>query len=56
MVDEFDGGSWLYLCMRYMDKFHLEPKSWLDLFDFLTYTNTEAEMDEYIKLMTRKEK
>jgi hypothetical protein len=55
IVDTFDGGTWLYLCLRYMDRFHTEPKCWLDLFDFLSYTSTESEIDDYLRLIKRQE-
>ena len=55
ILEEFKGGDWLYLCFNYMNKLHLEPKSWFDLFDFLLYTETENKIIDYYKAVQNKE-
>lgn len=54
-MSTFDGGDWLYLCYRYMDKFHCEPVEWLDLFDYMSYMEVEGKIGDFLKSLRNKE-
>ena len=54
-MSTFDGGDWTYVCLRYMDKFHVEPLEWLDLFNYLSYTDVEADIAQYIRSIKKEQ-
>lgn len=49
IVTNFKDGSFVFTYYRFVDKFHVEPKSWSDLFEFLHYNETEAKIDKLIQ-------
>lgn len=32
----------MYTYYKYLDKFHIEPKEWKDLFEYLQFVDTEG--------------
>lgn len=38
----------MFTYYRYLDKFHCEPKEWLDLFEYLDYNATDGEISSLI--------
>lgn len=38
----------MFTYYRYLDKFHQEPKEWKDLFEYLDYNSTDAEINKAI--------
>jgi hypothetical protein len=55
IVSKFEGGEWVYICLRYMDKFHTEPVEWLDLFNYLSYTDVEADITSYLRAIKKEQ-
>ena len=49
IVTNFKDGSFVFTYYRFVDKFHVEPKSWSDLFEFLHYNETEAKIDKLVQ-------
>lgn len=43
----------MFLYYRYVDRLHVEPSSWEDLFEFLNYTEADSKiqrvMSDFIK-------
>lgn len=51
-MDNFEYGSWTYVYYRYLSTFHTRPRDWTDLFEFQSYTNTEAKVIAYTKALS----
>lgn len=34
---------------KFLDKFHVVPNNWIDLFEFISYYDTESKILEYVK-------
>lgn len=59
IIDEtFKYGDFTYIYYKYLDKFHLEPKGFVDLFEYLNYNETiskiEGALDSIRKLQDGK--
>lgn len=39
----------LFTYYRYLDKFHCEPRSFTDLFDFMRYTEVDTSINNLIQ-------
>lgn len=39
----------VYTYYRYAQKFHIEPQSWKDLFEYIHYTRVETEIESYLR-------
>ena len=46
--DEFDNQTYLFTYYRYMDKFHVEPRDWESLFEFLSYSDIDSKINTSI--------
>lgn len=40
----------VYTYYRFLDKFHVEPSTFVDLFEFLEYTATETKIQKKINI------
>ena len=48
-LGEYEDGMFIYLYYKYLDKFHVEPKSWKDLFEYKRFTSLESEINSIVK-------
>ena len=46
----------MYNYYRFMNKFHVEPKDWLELIEYQSYVDTEVSVDKLIADLTKQEK
>lgn len=46
----------MFIYYRYLDKFHVVPTSWLDLFEFLEYNKTDNEINKVLQAELHKDK
>lgn len=54
--DKFRYGDVVYKYYRYLDRFHCEPKSWLDILEFSNYVYTDSAVNKLIADTMRQEK
>ena len=45
---KFEHGSFVFTYYRFLDKFHTEPKSWLELIEFPNYLETDTSVKKII--------
>ena len=48
IIDTYSYGSVVYTYYAYLDKFHCEPNSWLDFFEYLEYTRVENKVKDLL--------
>jgi hypothetical protein len=53
--EKFVFGDMVFRYYRYLDKFHVEPKSWLDLFEYANYIETDNSVNKLIAESTKQE-
>ena len=53
---KFSYGGFVFTYYRFLDKFHVEPKSWQDLMEFPIYIDTDSAVNKLIVDSTKQEK
>lgn len=53
--DKFNYGSFVFAYYRFIDKFHIEPKSWIDLIEYNNYVDTESAINKIIADLAEQE-
>lgn len=43
--ETFKYGDFIYIYYKYLDKFHVEPKGFVDLFEYLNYNETISKVE-----------
>ena len=47
--ENYDSNAFVYTYYKYVDKFHVEPKDWRDLFEYITFDNTESLVNKVVQ-------
>lgn len=54
IVDEtFKYGDFTYIYYKYLDKFHVEPKGFVDLFEYLNYNETISKVESALDALRK---
>lgn len=51
-VSKFADGNYVFIYYRFLDKFHVEPTTWSDLFEYLHYNEVDSEILKLTQNMT----
>lgn len=43
--ENFKYGDFIYIYYKYLDKFHVEPKGFVDLFEYMNYNDTIIQVE-----------
>lgn len=46
--NKFDYGNFLFTYYRFIDRFHVEPRSWQELMEFPKYLETDTSVNKLI--------
>jgi hypothetical protein len=56
VADKFNYGSFVFTYYRFLDKFHVEPKTWAELMEFSNYLDTDSAVSKLIAETVKQEK
>lgn len=55
MSKKFDYGYFVFTYYRFLDKFHVEPKTWQELMEFTNYIDADSAVAQLIAETTKQE-
>ena len=45
-IQKYPFGSFTYTYYNFLEKFHVEPKTWRDIFEYIEYSKTDTDIKE----------
>ncbi len=54
-MNEFEYGDFIFSYYRFIDRFHLVPKDWGELFEFFQYESIDTKIKKFINTISKSE-
>ena len=48
-LEKFEEGNFVFIYYRFLDKFHVVPESWRDLFEYLHYNEVDSGLNNIVQ-------